>query len=267
MDVTNAIVSSLGMTRYPGDPQRFPATRQSAIRSILSDDPQLRAVGHRKIAEVYWRPVYTYARLRWRLDTSEAEDLTQEFFLRCFDLDTLAAYDPAKARFRTFLRVCLDRFATDQHRWRTRVKRGGGLLAFDFAAAELELARTGDAATEPELLFERAWMRHVMTLAVSRVRAELTARSKQQHLEIFELFHLRDDDSEPPSYAAVAAQLGISVVDVNNRLAYARRAFRAAAVAILREITADEDEFRAEMRALFGEDAADCKPTRGDDRD
>jgi len=234
--------------------QRFPETRASAIRSILSDDPEARATGRKMVAEVYWKPVYTYARLRWRMPASEAEDVTQEFFLRCFDHDTFAAYDPGKARFRTFLRVCLDRFITDRHRRQTAAKRGGGLLAFDFAAAELELAATSDTTTEPELLFEQAWVQHVMALAVERLRTDLTGRGKLQHLRVFEMFHL-EDAPEPPTYAAVAKTLGISVTDVTNRLSYARRAFRSAAVTILRQITVDEEEFRDEMRALFGGDA------------
>jgi RNA polymerase sigma factor (sigma-70 family) len=235
-------------------PRRFPATHASAILRMQSEDPEHRATGRRQIAEVYWKPVYAYVRLRWRMTASEAEDVTQEFFLRCFDRDTFASYDPAQARFRTFLRVCLDRFVTDRHRRQTAAKRGGPLPAFDFAAAERELADRSDASTDPEQLFERAWVRHVMSLTVARLREDLTARAKAQHLHIFERFHL-DEAAEPPTYAQVASDLGISVTDVTNRLSYARRQFQSTAVAILREITLDEDEFRNEMRALFGDDA------------
>jgi hypothetical protein len=206
-------------TRGEQGAQRFPATHASAIQRIQSHDPALRAAGRKLVAEIYWKPVYTYARLR------------------------------------TFLRVCLDRFVTDRHRRQMAAKRGGGVLTFDFTAAERELADTAESGGEPEHLFERAWVRHVMALAVERLRADLTARGKLQHLHIFERFHL-DDAPEPPSYAAIAQELGISVTDVTNRLSYARRTFRSAAVAILRQITVNEDEFRDEMRALFGSEAA-----------
>jgi RNA polymerase sigma factor (sigma-70 family) len=247
-----------------GGGQRFPVTHQSAIRRIQSDDPDLRAAGRKLVAEIYWKPVYTYARLRWRMPATEAEDVTQDFFVRCFDLDTFASYDPSQARFRTFLRVCLDRFVTDRHRRQMAAKRGGGVMTFDFTAAERELADTVETSSEPEQMFERAWVRHVMSLAVERLRADLTARGKLQHLHIFERFHL-DDVPEPPSYATIAEELGISVTDVTNRLSYARRTFRSAAVAILRQITVNEDEFRDEMRALFGSEAARSEREKSSD--
>jgi RNA polymerase sigma factor (sigma-70 family) len=254
--------SSPGATAPSAGGGAFPPTHASAIRGILSPDPQLRQESRTLLAEAYWKPAYKYLRLRWRMPATEAEDVTQEFFLRCFDLDTFAAYDPQRGRFRTFLRVCLDRFVADRHRRRTAAKRGGGLPPVDFAAAEHELASVSDAGSDPELMFEREWVRHVMSLAVDRLRTELTSRGKQQHLRIFELFHL-DDVAEPPSYADAAAMLGISVSDVTNRLSYARREFRYAALGILRQITVDEDEFKAEMVALFGGDVEERSSTRG----
>jgi hypothetical protein len=36
--------------------------------------------------------------------------VTQGFFQSAFETGTFAHYDPGQARFRTFVRVCLDRF-------------------------------------------------------------------------------------------------------------------------------------------------------------
>ena len=78
------------------------------------------------LAEGYWRPSYHYLRLQWRLSPEAAEDGVQAFFTVAFEKGYLEKYEPAKARFRTFLRVCLDRF----------VQR----LSLDFPGAERELA-------------------------------------------------------------------------------------------------------------------------------
>ena len=47
-------------------------------------------------------------------------------------------------------------------------------------------------------------------------------------------------------------QFQIAPTDVTNYLAFARREFRRIALDSLREMTASEDEFRREARALLG---------------
>ncbi|MGH9580978.1 MAG: RNA polymerase sigma factor [Terriglobales bacterium] len=49
-----------------------------------------------------------------------------------------------------------------------------------------------------------------------------------------------------------AAEEGIAVTDVTNHLAWARREFRRIALERLRAMTASEEEFRREARALLG---------------
>jgi hypothetical protein len=62
------------------------------------------------------------------------------------------------------------------------------------------------------------------------------------------------DDAEPgrPSYAALAGELGLSITDVTNHLAAARREFRRISLELLRQMTGSEDEFRREARSLLG---------------
>ena len=122
-----------------GPPGGFPATRHSVVRDLGSADPQARAAAYEALARTYWRPVYTYIRLRWRRDPDEAQDLAQEFFTRAFEREYLARYDPAKARFRTFVRTCLDGFLANE----TRRPRGSS------AAAPLRSRRSISLASTP----------------------------------------------------------------------------------------------------------------------
>ena len=92
----------------------FPATRPSIVRDLGSVDPAARAAAFDALARSYWQPVYAYLRLRWRRGPDDAQDLTQEFFARAFERDYLARYDPRLARFRTFVRTCLDGFLANQ---------------------------------------------------------------------------------------------------------------------------------------------------------
>jgi hypothetical protein len=72
---------------------------------------------------------------------------------------------------------------------------------------------------------------------------------------VFERYVLDDDPGGRPSYAAVSAELGLKVTDVTNYLAWSRREFRRLLLEKLREITATEEEFRAEARAVLGIEA------------
>src|SRR6476620_5328368 len=128
-----------------GHPDAFPATRPSVVRSIGSVDPDVRRDAYDALVRQYWRPVYAYIRLRWHRDPVEAQDLTQEFFTRAFEKEYLEKYDPARARFRTFVRTCLDGFLANERQAATRLKRGGGVVLepLDFPSADAELARRG----------------------------------------------------------------------------------------------------------------------------
>jgi hypothetical protein len=54
----------------------------------------------------------------------------------------------------------------------------------------------------------------------------------------------------------LASDFDLSVSDVTNYLASARREFRGLVLETLRDVTATEDEFRREARALLGVDPA-----------
>jgi RNA polymerase sigma factor (sigma-70 family) len=221
---------------------RFPTTRPSAVQWVQSTDRATRLRGVRAIAEVYWSPIYKHLRLR--MPREHAEDAVQAFFLRLVEGNLLAAYDPSRARFRTYLRRCLDNLAIDAHRSNARRERVGE-LAFDFDRVEASIDGTAlDAA-----IFDREWVRRVADVAVERLLARLAKRGHAMHAELFRRFHLQDD---PPTYQAVADELGVTLTDVTNWLHIARREFRTVALALLREITANDEEFVAEAREVFG---------------
>jgi len=83
----------------------FPATRLSVVQRTRSGDEETRQVALAAIIEAYWKPVYKYLRVKWSLTPEEASDLTQEFFTTTLEKDVVEKYDPAKARFRTYLRM------------------------------------------------------------------------------------------------------------------------------------------------------------------
>lgn len=223
-----------------------------------SGDPDARRRAFASLVEAYWKPVYKYVRLKWQALPDEAEDLTQGFFARAFEKDFFGTYNPAKARFRTFLRTCLDGFIANERKAATRLKRGGAvqLVSLDFRTAEGEL-RQHDVAVPPDMdeYFEREWARSLFGIAVDRLREHYAAEGREKYFRVFERYDLEATASgERVTYGALARELGVNVTDVTNYLAAARRQFRALVLEQLRALTASEEEFREEARRLLGVD-------------
>src|SRR5204862_5818101 len=88
------------------------------------------------------------------------------FLLRAFEKDFFAGFDPSRARFRTYLRTCLDRFVSNARKADTRLKRGGAvaLVPIDFDEAERELRHQATSAigviSEPAFDRLSAMFRH-----------------------------------------------------------------------------------------------------------
>jgi len=240
------------------DFDRFPTTRGSAVGAVASDDPAARARAFDVLVRAYWRPVYTHIRLKWRRDPEDARDATQGFFARAFEKSHFGSYDPARARFRTYLRASLDHYVGELARGEARQKRGGGALklSLDFDVAEEELARNASSAEE---CFDQEWTRSLFSSALTALRATCEKQERQVYFEVFRRYVLDPEmagaggtEVSRPSYAEVARACGIAVTDVTNYLSWARRELRARVLDELREITANEQEFRDEARAVLG---------------
>ena len=170
--------------------------------------------------------------------------------------DLLSGYDAGRSAFRTYVRVCLDGFVSNERASARRIKRGGGLVmhALDFDAAEREVRRQQIGGTaNQEAYFHTEWMRDLFRRSVESLRVDLESRGKGLHFQVFEQYDLADHDGETrPTYEALGAGLGLSVTQVTNYLASARRTFRVCVLEHLRGVTGSDDEFRKEARALLG---------------
>ena len=236
----------------------FPPTRTSVVVDLASADPRARAAAYDALARSYWQPVYAYIRLRRRKTPEDAQDLTQEFFARAFEREYLERYDPSKARFRTFVRTCLDGFLANEDKAAGRLKRGGGFIidAVDLARFDEDLASHARSdEPDPERWFHREWIRSLFAGAVERLRAHCEERGHARAFIVFTRYDVEPEGAAPrPTYADLAREIGMPVTDVTNELAWARRAFRTIVLEHLRAMCATDAEFRAEARDLLGTD-------------
>lgn len=225
------------------------------VAAIRSDRADVRRSAFDTLATAYWKPVFKYVRLKWHATPEDAADLTQGFFLRAFEKDFFAGFDPSRARFRTFLRTCLDGFVANARKADARLKRGGGvtLIPIDVDEAERELRLQGPNPVEDfDAYFHREWLRGLFASAAARLRAACAARGRADCFAVFEQYDLAGDEGGRPTYAELARRFDLSVTDVTNELAAARREFRRLVLDVLREQCATDEEFDAESRALTG---------------
>ena len=209
------------------------------------------------LAGVYWAPIYTHIRLTHGQLPADAEDLTQGFFADALRRDLFARYEPERARFRTFVRRCVDSYVANELEAARRQKRGGGarLVSIDTAEVEQRLT-TSESSSDPDAVFHREWVRAVMVAAVDRLRERYRSAGRPIHLAIFERYDLAPAEGDRPTYAELAAAHAIPVTQVTNWLAAVRRDFRSIVVDVLRDLCGSDDEFREEARALLGKDVA-----------
>lgn len=232
----------------------FPATRLSVIERIRTTDPDARRQAFGDIVEGYWKPVYKHLRVTWHLDTEDARDLTQGFFADAFQKSWLERFEPEKARFRTFVRVCADRFVMNARQSASRIKRGGAarLVPLDFDGADREIVARSASATDPDEYFHQEFVRALFERSLTAVRGELEAAGKGVHYTLFE----RYDVTPAPgvSYAQLAEEFGLTTTQVTNYLAQVRRTFRTRALDALRGLCGSDAEYAREARELFGVD-------------
>jgi RNA polymerase sigma factor (sigma-70 family) len=236
----------------------FPATRSSLVRAAGSRDPAVRRQAHEALIGAYWKPVYKYVRLKWGCSNEDAKDLTQAFFARAVEKGFFDPFDPARARFRSFVRLCVDGFVAKERRSATRLKRGGpaGPLPLDFEAAEGELRQQPPAAgLDPDEFFRQEWLRGLFALAVEDLRRQCAAADKGTHFALFERYDLEGPDAPGRlTYESLGREFGLSATQVTNYLAFARRRFRELMLGRLRAGTGSEEDYQHEVRRLFGED-------------
>jgi len=228
-------------TDIGGPEGRFPSTQASLLEAAASG---LSNVALDRVIALYWKPVYRFVRFKFHKNNEDAKDLTQGFFAGAIERDLFGRFDPAKASFRTYLRMAVERFAANEYAAENRQKRGGGVV--------FEPADDGCAAAtteSPEQVFEREWQRQLFALALDDLRAHCESAGKQTQFRVFEAYDL--SDGERPSYAKLAGEFGIPETSVTNYLAWARRTLRALATERMRGVTPDERELREEMRRVW----------------
>src|SRR6266436_625806 len=173
-----------------GDPRAFTTTRWSLILSAAKSESgeQKARIALDELCRTYWRPIFSFV-CRRGYSMEDAQDLTQDFFVKILECNWLQHADRNRGRFRSLLLKSLENFLVNAAE-RTHTRKRGGNVEFVswhdwMAEAPSQLSISAHAADSlpPERLFDLRWAVTVVEQALRRLREECESKGKRR------LFH------------------------------------------------------------------------------
>ena len=208
-----------------------------------------------RLCQRYWYPLYAFIRRRG-IESHNAKDLTQSFFLHLLEQDFLKKIDRQKGRFRSFLLASLTNFLNDEWRKGKAQFRGGAaqVVSIDEAEAEEKYSRLPRQEAEPSKTFDITWAATTVAEVKRKLKEEYAADPR-----LYEALqpHLTGDRAE---YAKLSAALGKDENAVGVSLHRMRRRFGQLLRQEIAQTVATPAEIDDEIRYLLQAWAAG-KPT------
>jgi RNA polymerase sigma-70 factor (ECF subfamily) len=196
-----------------------------------------------ELCGAYWKPVQRHLRNHGHAEEA-ARELTQEFFAGVLAGGSLAAADPARGRFRSYLLGAVKHFLSDRRERDARLKRAGDRPHEPYVPGDEEPART---VPPPDAAFDREWALALMGRALDTVEAEHRAAGRAEHFQTLRPW-LTGGDAADSTDAARRLGLGANAFKVAvHRI---RRRFREAIRAEVRQTLPAEADPEEELRYL-----------------
>jgi RNA polymerase sigma-70 factor (ECF subfamily) len=202
----------------------FPTSIWTTLRAIRNEPERVKD----RVVRHYRGPVYEFLR-RQKLSHEDAEDLTQEVFLRICSDAFLAKVDPQKGKFRSLLlAVTRHVVASFRRRELASMRDRRREVAFDDFEIPAEIQE------DPE--FDKLWVRNLMTQALEGMKDDPPASALQMQLE-------------GKSYQEIATALSTNETTVTNYIHRAKKRLRLEIERLIEEYNGGRD-LKSEIAAL-----------------
>jgi RNA polymerase sigma-70 factor (ECF subfamily) len=226
---------------------RFPATRWTLVIAAGGPNRKDTRSALVSLCESYWYPLYSYLRRRG-YPADDAQDLTQEFFVRVLEGRYLDRADPEKGRFRSFILTSLKFFVADEGDRQRAQKRGGGaVLPLDFDSGEDRYQREPAHDETPERIFERRWALAVLDRVMDKLRTEFLHHGRPEHFERLKIFLLGQSGAP---YAALAQEMKTSEGALKVAIHRLRKRYRELFRQEIADTVADPADVESELQFL-----------------
>jgi RNA polymerase sigma factor (sigma-70 family) len=229
----------------------FRTTRWSLIlNSVNVQAPESRAALS-ELCRLYWYPLYAFAR-RSGHDASDAEDLTQSFFLHLLEKEAFSRVGPEKGKFRSFLLASFKNHMSMSWRKGLAAKRGAGCQVVSLDIEDVEHRyelESGDDLT-PDRVFDARWATTLLSRATTRLHEEYVEQGKGQTFERLKVFLVKTDSEDTNSYRQIADELGLTAPGVKTLVFRLRKRFAAVLREEVAQTLANPAEVDSELHAL-----------------
>ncbi len=235
--------------RPANDSPAFATTQWSLVvaAGVDGDSSSLARKALEELCRTYWFPLYAFVRRRG-YSVSDAQDLTQAFFVKFLSLDGFATADRGRGRFRSYLLGALKNFLANEWDKIQTQKRGGDVkfLAWDALKPEARYAMEPSTVVDLDLEFDRGWALETYERATEQLRSDCEAKGKG---ELFDALKTCLSGAEV-NRAEVAERLGLSDGAVKVSIHRLRQRFREILRTEIGQTVADPEEVDDEMRYL-----------------
>jgi len=196
-------------------PMNFPSSIWTTIRAIQREPDRVKD----EVVRRYRSPVYEFVR-RLGIPHEDAEDLSQEIFVRVCADGFLAKVDPSKGRFRSLLlAVTRNVVASFRRKELAPMRDRRKTVALEECEFPMEV--------EPDADFDRLWVKNLMTQGMSRMRNDSATAALKLQLE-------------GRSYQEIAGQLKKSETEVTNYIHRAKKRLRTEIEGLIRDYSGDD---------------------------
>lgn len=229
---------------------RFATTQWSVVLAAGRSESTDARDALARLCALYWYPVFVFVRRRGH-SAEDAQDLTQAFFTRLIEKRDLAAADPHRGRFRTFLLTACQHFLLNERDRSMAVRRGGGRapMAIDIAAAEQRYQHSLAHGKTPEHLYERQWCLTLLGSVLDTIRDEYRAAGNERLFERLRGFLTADESAG--THADAAGDLEMTPAAVKVAVHRLRRRYRDALLERVAETVDSEEAIDDEMLYLL----------------
>jgi DNA-directed RNA polymerase specialized sigma24 family protein len=217
----------------------------------LVDGARADRAGLERLLRQYWSPIYAAIR-RQGFGAHDASDLTQEFMTQVvIGRDLASKADPARGRFRSYLKQALRNFLIDRSRGR---KRAEGDRPAHLATAEGDVGAPHPAAlnSRPDP-FDREWAAAVVEVTLQRLEASCNEDDLRAHWAAFRINVVGPTlrKTKPLSMDELAARIGAAdATQASNMLQTVKRRFKRMLREVVAETVADPNDIEHELAIL-----------------
>ena len=234
-----------------GEAGQFHTTRWTLVMASARDQSQTGRAALAALCQVYWYPLYAFARRRGH-SPHDSQDLTQGFFLHLLEHRALSGVDRLKGKFRSFLLACFQNYLSAETRRAHRLKRGGQcqFVSLDLESAENRYRYEPEDYLTAEKIFEARWALTLLDHAMTVLREEYVGRGKELVFNTLKGYVGIGENTSKASYEEAAKALGIGVGTVKTFIHRLRNRYLAVVREEVARTVSDPAEIQSEIRGL-----------------